>query len=732
MIVLLAFIAVIYYFTVPSIKDKYLYQKKEQLKDLSRVTETIIQSQLDRVVSGEKDFATAQKDSLDRIKKIRYGISSTGYFWIHRNDALIIAHPVVPELENRFSGEIDIKYRHPVELVMSAAVRAVATEHDQFVEYEWFNPSTGRYGTKLSYIRYYKPWKWVIGNGIFIDDAERDVARILSDAKNIGIAMIFIMFTASMIFSFFAAKSKLTEEKTRSELEQTETEVRMREEQFETIFEVSPFAIIILRMRDNIILKINPAFERLTGHSSAEIMGLPITDIGIESKEDILKQKKIVEESIVSGTRRVDSLSFSITVKSGEKRDIILSAAVFNYMGEVCTVATLVDLSIQRRLQEQLSQAQKMDTVGQLAGGIAHDFNNMLAGILGSAEVLKMNLEEKDDPESEEYIDIIINAAERASELTAKLLAFSRRGKIVSTEIDVTDSIDSVIMLLKRSIDKRIEIRREFLAEKTYITGDPSLVQNALLNLALNAKDAMPDGGIMTFSTRQFYADSVFTAKHSGADPGNYIEIDVSDTGCGIPKELIPRIFDPFFTTKPVGKGTGLGLAAVYGTVREHKGILNVYSEVGAGTVFKIFFPLASEGSSSSVKDSEEVIYGSGTVLVVDDESVIRNTAYGMLTTTGYDVILAEDGMKAVEIYEREKDGIDLVVLDMVMPKMSGRETFDRLKSINPGVKVIFSSGFSPESVAGNMSESGVMGFIQKPYRISEFSLLIASAISKK
>jgi signal transduction histidine kinase/CheY-like chemotaxis protein len=436
-------------------------------------------------------------------------------------------------------------------------------------------------------------------------------------------------------------------------------------------------------------------------------------------------KKKISSETY--NPHEIEKINFQLTSKSGTRKDLVYSIVPIVFDGEKCFVSMIFDITEEKALQEQLAQSQKMDTVGQLAGGIAHDFNNMLSGILGSAEVIGMN--QNLDGEVREYINIIINAAERASELTSKLLAFSRRGKIISSVIDIHECISSVIMLLKRSIDKRIIIKESLLAERFKITGDPTLIQNALLNLAINAKDAMPDGGSITIATREEYLDDEFLKKYPHADKGLYLEIDVSDTGSGISRENLPKIFDPFFTTKPVGKGTGLGLAAVYGTVKEHRGFIRVYSEENVGTVFRIYLPLDSERNYEKEKAESIVISGKGRIMVVDDESVIRNTAYGMLSSMGYDVLLAQDGEEALKIYESENEKIDLVILDMVMPKISGKETFERLKKIDKSVKVIFSSGFSPEAVAGDIRGIGAIGFIQKPYRIVELSKLIHEAI---
>ena len=372
-----------------------------------------------------------------------------------------------------------------------------------------------------------------------------------------------------------------------------------------------------------------------------------------------------------------------------------------------------------------------MDVVGQLAGGVAHDFNNMLSGIMGSAELL--GYEAGDNPKLKRYIDLIIDSAKRSANLTSQLLAFSRKGKIISIPVDVHALIKAAIDLLERSIDKNIIIVTELNAARSVTNGDPGLIQNAILNLSINARDAMSDGGTITISTTNVKIDNEFIKTNPvNPDPGNYIEIEVSDTGSGIPKEIISKIFDPFFTTKPSGKGTGLGLAGVYGTVREHKGAITVNSKPGEGAVFKIYLPQSDKLSSTENQTGTLFTRGSGCILVIDDEFIIRNIAHGILSAAGYDVILAEDGVRGIDIYCEEMERISLVIIDMIMPKISGKETFRRLKMVNPDVRVIFSSGFNNEGGGQELFNSGAKGFIQKPYTASEFTRLVDQVLNEQ
>jgi PAS domain S-box-containing protein len=385
----------------------------------------------------------------------------------------------------------------------------------------------------------------------------------------------------------------------------------------------------------------------------------------------------------------------------------------------------LRDVTDRKKLEDQLRQSQKMDVIGQLAGGIAHDFNNMLSGIIGSAEMLSIKI--ADDSTLKNYVSTILKGAERAAGLTKNLLAYSRKGKIISTVIDVHESIRDSIELLERTIDKRIEIKTDFRAEDSSATGDPALLQNAFLNLGVNARDAMPDGGVLLYSTKNI---TIRESDYAGLEPGMYIEINVSDTGKGIGREIIGRIFEPFFTTKEFGKGTGLGLAAVYGTIKEHKGEITVHSEQGRGTFFKILIPVESKAVILTQGVNNEIVSGTGCILIIDDEVIIRNIAYAQLTHMGYDVILAGDGEEGIELFKKEVNRISLVIIDLVMPKISGQETLRRILEIAPETKIILSSGFNYYEKNNQLIELGAAGFIQKPFQISKLSRLISDIIT--
>lgn len=382
-------------------------------------------------------------------------------------------------------------------------------------------------------------------------------------------------------------------------------------------------------------------------------------------------------------------------------------------------VLMLFDITEEKLLQVKMNQSQKMEAVGQLAGGIAHDFNNMLGGIIGSVEVLEDTISD----EQKEMFDIIMTASQSAAELTRKLLNFARKGKVESTPVDVHKSISEAIMLLSRSIDKSIEIKRSLKAKEFTVVGDPSQLQNMFLNLAINASHAMAEGGgSITFSTEMLELDDIYcsTSKFE-LEPGNYIQVAIEDTGTGIAPEHLQKIFDPFFTTKDEGKGTGLGLAGVLASCRQHKGAITVYSELGVGTKFAIYLPL-SEKVISRVRSKSTEITGEGTILVIDDEQVIRAMAQKMLESLGYSVFIAAGCHEGFEIFKEKMDEIDIVLLDVIMPKTDGRVCFKQIKQHKSDAKVILTSGFSKDTDITSLLQEGLCGFIRKPYFKAELA----------
>jgi signal transduction histidine kinase/ActR/RegA family two-component response regulator len=378
----------------------------------------------------------------------------------------------------------------------------------------------------------------------------------------------------------------------------------------------------------------------------------------------------------------------------------------------------------QRRAEEAQRQSQKLESIGLLAGGVAHDFNNLLVGILGCADVLAA--EAKPGSEGADAARTIIQAAQRAAELTRRLLALARLGQHRSERVDVHAMVKESLALLSRTLDKSIRLETRLGGGLHEVQGDPGQLQQVILNLAVNAQDAMPDGGTLTLETGDDEVDAASAIP--GLAPGRYVTLSVSDTGVGIPDAHRERIFEPFFTTKAVGKGSGLGLATVFGIAKGHGGTVRLYSEVGVGSRFVVYLPPAPAAQGVLPLRDPAAPRGAGTVLVVDDEEIVRRTSARVLASLGYTPVQVPGGREALEWLAAQPAPPAAVLLDLAMPGMDGQTCFRELRMRVPGLRIVISSGFSRSGRGEELLAEGAVGFVQKPYRIEELARAIAVA----
>ncbi|MFH0958786.1 MAG: response regulator, partial [Pseudomonadota bacterium] len=380
---------------------------------------------------------------------------------------------------------------------------------------------------------------------------------------------------------------------------------------------------------------------------------------------------------------------------------------------------------------EQLIHAQKMEAVGTLAGGIAHDFNNILLIITGYCELLLMSMRSTDQHHAS--VQVIQKAAFRAADLVKQMLTFSRASETNPAPMNLNLQIEDEVILLDRTIPKTIEIRMDLDPELKMINADPTQVDQIVLNIAINARDAMPNGGSITLRTRNVFLDEDYCSRNLEVAPGEYVELAISDTGTGIEKFVQERIFEPFFTTKDPGSGTGLGLSMVFGIIKAHRGHITCVSEPGAGTTFSIYFPVAGdirEDKDGSPEDSYN--RGTETILIVDDEEMIRKFAGEMLEIIGYKVITAENGLKALEIYSERAETIDLVILDLNMPIMNGVECLEAMAQVNPAVRALIATGYWVDAETKERLAKHAKGLISKPFKTDEFLRVLRKILGHK
>jgi signal transduction histidine kinase len=448
----------------------------------------------------------------------------------------------------------------------------------------------------------------------------------------------------------------------------------------------------------------------------------PILDLKMYRESE--QSQKTLLEHLTSGGENINNETFKVSAAKPEWFTISVSPLLPRGR-KTGMVMHIRNISEQIIREKNLQQAQKMDAIGQLSSGVAHDFNNMLGCIVGATEVLKDMVPD----EAEEMLKIICDSSDKAAELTQKLLLFSRKGNNESSVCDLKETVSSAAFLLERTLDKKVKIQCEF-KDNAVVKGNSGEIQNALINMGINASHAMPHGGTLTFRCSQTFLDEAYcNTSHFDIHSGNFMEIEVEDTGEGIAVENLSHIFEPFFTTKETGKGTGLGLAAVYGMIHKNSGAVSVYSEEKRGTTFHIFLPFAHEKKASEIKTKGPIEGGTEKILVIDDEKHIRLTAREMLRTLGYTIECAENGIEGLKLLQKES--FDLVILDMVMPKMNGKETFAEIQRKYSRVKVILASGFSRDGDVQEMQKQGLKAFIRKPYRKAKLAQLIRKVLDE-
>jgi len=376
-----------------------------------------------------------------------------------------------------------------------------------------------------------------------------------------------------------------------------------------------------------------------------------------------------------------------------------------------------------QKSEELLQQSQKMEAIGTLAGGVAHDFNNLLTVIIGNTQLALRNLQ-PDDPIQHRLVEIE-KAGNRATALTRQLLAFSRRQRLERRNLNLNDIISEIMKMLQRIIGEDVEIRIKPTPDLATVFADPGQIEQVIMNLAVNARDAMPQGGKLTIETSNAELDEAYRRKYPYVLPGKYVEISVSDNGVGMSDEIQARIFEPFFTTKEIGRGTGLGLAMVYGIVKQHEGHIHLYSEIGHGSTFKIYLPVVEQAVEEETKAKQSpLLGGTETILVAEDEKQLRDLAQHILEGLGYHVLLAKDGEEAVELYAAKREDIDMVILDVVMPRIGGPDAYEQMQKLGSDIPLIFMTGYSAETVQSRFVKQNKFvedldaAVIQKPYSV--------------
>jgi two-component system cell cycle sensor histidine kinase/response regulator CckA len=488
------------------------------------------------------------------------------------------------------------------------------------------------------------------------------------------------------------------------------TERKNAEETFRKAFNANPEPISIAAFPEGRFTDVNDSFLRVSGYSREEVIGRTSGELNFWGRPE----DRVTFVEMLKKQGSVRDLEITFRTKSGEIREAMDSAELIDVAGQECAIAIFRDITERKSLEKQLRQTQKMEAVGQLTGGIAHDFNNLLGVIIGYSEILEQRLP-PDDPLRKECLQIK-KAGQSAASLTRQLLAFSRQQVLDPKVLDLNAIVLNVQKMLRRLIGEDIELKTNLDPALGCVKADQSQIEQVILNLAVNARDAMPQGGKLLIETAKVNLDEDYARRHPPQLPGPYVLLTVADTGIGMDAETQARIFEPFFTTKEIGKGTGLGLSTVYGVVRQSGGHIWVYSELGLGTTFKIYLPCAEQPARVQQPSAApaESMRGSETILLVEDEEALRELTRNLLEGSGYTVLEAELPEAAIEIALRYGGKIHVLLTDMVMPGMNGKDLAAKLNPIRPEMKVVYMSGYSSFSHAG-LADSEI-ALLAKPF----------------
>lgn len=514
-----------------------------------------------------------------------------------------------------------------------------------------------------------------------------------------------------------------------SERRQAEKALQESEERYRQLVEVSPEAIVV--HSEGKILFANRAGVEIHGAKNIEeIVGKSVLDFQAPEARARIKErlKKVYEEGA-----QVPPIEVQLRGLDGKVRDVESTVGRIIFDGKVAGMSVVRDITERKQLEAQLMQAQKMEAVGQLAGGVAHDFNNLLMLIGGYSELLLNQLREKDPLRAN--VEEIYKATERATSLTQQLLAFSRKQVMIPKVLDLNDVVADTERMLRRLIGEDIELVTELAQDLGRVRADPGQMDQVIMNLAVNSRDAMPQGGKLIIETANTELGKAYSVQHQPVEPGSYVMLAVTDTGSGMSEETLARIFEPFYTTKEKGRGTGLGLSTVYGIVRQSGGYVWAYSELGIGTTFKIYLPRLDEEMKTSEEQDRskpEQARGTETVLLVEDDNSVRKLALEFLEVQGYKVLEARSGVEAVRIGEEYESSIHVLMTDVVMPGMSGKELSERLAVSRPEAQVLFMSGYIDDMIVhhGVLEEGATL--LQKPFTMNTLAGKLREVLDKR
>ncbi len=843
------FVATINFIILPALEESYLARKREMICELTESAWSILSIFEGQERSGRMTHEEAQAQALSHIRNMRYGPQRKDYFWINDMHPRMVMHPYRLDLE----GKDISKFKDTNgKCLFVEFVHEVRKYGAGYVDYMWqWNDNPGKIVPKLSYVKGFEPWEWVIGSGIYTDEIRAEMAKSRHKVFIIGLGILFIYFLQFFHFSRQAMLINRNRKQAEEALKESETHLR-------TLISTIP-DLIWLKDQEGVYLFCNPRFESFFGAKEKDIIGK--TDYDFVDKEmadffrkhdkvamakgrsnrneeevtfsddehretlEVIKtpmyrgdgqlagvlgigrditERKRAEEALLNSEKKYRNLFknakiglFRTQLSDGlllEANQRLAEMFGYDYQNELIgrffaanlyvdpetrshliaklkekgkiknfearfrrkddsifwaqlsgTIneeeryfeGVIADITENKqaeaeksRFEDLYSQAQKVEAIGRLAGGVAHDLNNLLTPILGYGEMVL----DKFSPEDRRsrYVKQIVRAGMRARDLVRQLLAFGRKQILEYKALDINKTIEGFRQLLRRTIREDIALEIIPAPGIPTVKADIGKIEQVIMNLAVNAQDAMPDGGRLTLETAMVEIDEEYAAVHPDTQAGQYVMLAVSDTGCGMDEETRKHIFEPFFSTKGEN-GTGLGLSTVYGIVKQHGGNIWVYSESGKGTTFKAYLPISDEAYVEK-RAREELtgdLSGSETILLVEDNKHVRDLGHAILTQQGYTVLVAENGVEALALLASYDSLVHLVLTDVVMPGMNGKELFTRAVNKQPGLRVLYMSGYTDNVIAHQgVLDEGIQ-FIQKPFTVKGLATRVREVLEQ-
>ncbi len=711
---IILFISSFYSIVLPSIKESIMDKKKEAIRNIIYATWNDMVYHNSLVENGTATLEEAQQEFIDHIKFIRYGEDMKDYIWINDLHPTMIVHPYRTDLNGKdLSNYMD---PHGKKLFVES-VKTVKAHDEGYIDYMWqWKDDSTRVVPKISFVKIFKPWGWIIGSGIYIDDVEAEIAAIQKRVLVFSAGILFLV----LILQVFLIKQSIN---ARMHREEAECQLRKSQRRFKNLANLLPQMIFEIDTQGYFTYANKFAFN-FTGYTEKDIENkLHFSKLfNPEDNSRIAQRIKQIFKGVES-----ENNEYKLVKKSGQSATVsVYTNPIFqnNIANGIRGIA--IDITEKKRLQDLSGRAQRLEVAGRIAGQVAHDFNNLLGPLMAYPELIRKHID--DTNPARQYIDKIEMSAGNIAEINQQLLTLSRRGHYNLLPINLNDILNQVIESLK-PIPEHILIKATLADNLMAIKGGAAQILRILQNLLSNAIESIPEAGIIRVVSENNYKDTIggFNQK---IPKGEYVKITISDTGPGIPENVLPRIFDPFFTTKisDKNKGSGLGLTVVHSIMEDHNGYVDLITDQGKGTTFILYFPITRE---QVIYETElEIVGGNESILVVDDDSIQRDVTSKLLDDLGYEVIAVDSGRKAIDLLQRES--YDLLILDMIMPgDLNGTQTYRKAIEIRPGQKAIIVSGYSENDQVKEALELGVGSYIRKPLTLRSLAISVRNELDR-